>query len=173
MRKTANVKPPRQIIGWVIPKELARGSRPGFSSRKRGQVSQSEVDAWIKKAKTDFGIRSVICLLDENHLRLYEQLQFGLIAYYRAKGLQVEHIAVRNSRSFSAVHFEKIWKAYQQLQKPVLVHCSAGRGRTRRAVSFIKRQLRQSGRSSQTPAGLTAAVPSASPLRPRSRTASY
>ena len=34
-------------------------------------VPKSVVDAWLKKARTRFGIRSIICLLDQRQLRIY------------------------------------------------------------------------------------------------------
>jgi hypothetical protein len=40
--------------------------------------------------------RSVICLLDESQLRLYQNLPCDLMSYYRENGLRVEHIPVRN-----------------------------------------------------------------------------
>jgi protein tyrosine phosphatase len=36
----------------------------------------------------------------------------------------------------------KVWTAYKRLEKPVLVHCRAGIGRTHKAVSYIKRKLK-------------------------------
>jgi len=63
----------------VIENKLARGPRPKRGKKSRRQVSKSIVDRWIRKAKRDYGIRSIICLLDQYHLRLYEQLPVDLI----------------------------------------------------------------------------------------------
>jgi len=74
----------------------------------------------MKKAKTEFGIRSIICLLDEQQLRLYAGLQSDLVSYYRKNGFQVAHIPVRNYKhpALFDQELEKVWKAYERLEKP-------------------------------------------------------
>ena len=130
------------MLRWVIEKQLARGRRPGVEGKRGSQVAKSVVDSWIKEAK-QLGVRSAVVLLDQRQLRFYKDLRMDLVLYYRLNGLSVVHINAPNMRRppLSDQHLKEVWKAYQCLEKPVAVHCSAGIGRTRHAVSWIKKHL--------------------------------
>jgi protein tyrosine phosphatase (PTP) superfamily phosphohydrolase (DUF442 family) len=140
-RKNARAR--MDTFRWVIEDQLAAGPRPRTKKRPTSQVPQHTVDAWLKKAKKSFGIRSIICLLDQRQLRLYSGLRTDLVSYYRANGFRAEHIPVCNYRhpALSVRQLKKVWKAYQRMEGPTLIHCSAGIGRTGKAVSYIKRKL--------------------------------
>jgi protein-tyrosine phosphatase len=130
------------MFKWAIRGKLARGRRPGLEASRGSRVPTSAVDTWIKEAKAQ-GIRSVIVLLDERQLKFYEKLPADLISYYRSKGLYVAHVNAPNMRKppLSDQHLKMVWRAYLHLEKPVLVHCSAGIGRTGAAIRCIRQQL--------------------------------
>jgi hypothetical protein len=138
---------------WVIEDKLARGSRPKNGKNWARQVPATRVGKWISNAKEEFGIRSIICLLDQNSLRFYEQLPVDLLSYYRASGLKVEHVPVhlRPSSVLNRKQQQRIWAAYQRLPKPILVHCSAGIGRTGKAIAHIMRKLKENPRRVGSP----------------------
>ena len=128
---------------WVLEGELLKGSRPGFENGAHSQVSGSEVASWIRHIKKGCGIRSIICLLDMQGLRLYSKLPTHLTEHYRRNGFEVKHIPIPGSQRppLSRIELRKVLGAYEKLPKPVLIHCSGGTGRARYAASYIKRQL--------------------------------
>jgi protein tyrosine phosphatase (PTP) superfamily phosphohydrolase (DUF442 family) len=126
----------------VIAGNLWRGQRPGYSGEHGARVPQATVDDWIHQAKA-CRINSIICLLADDQLHLYEDLPSDLVSYYRAAEFEVAHVPAADHQQppLSPDDLERIWRAYQELPKPVLVHCSAGFDRTGRAVEWIQRRL--------------------------------
>lgn len=124
---------------WVIDGVLAISSRPGYQAGAESAVPREAVDAWIRRVR-GAGVASILCLLDGDQLPLYEPaLPGGLVDYYRQAGFHVAHVPTPDGlqEPFTPEQYECIWRAFVELPKPVLVHCSAGFDRTGRAVKHI------------------------------------
>jgi|TARA_B100001996_G_C18544375_1_gene548244 protein tyrosine phosphatase (PTP) superfamily phosphohydrolase (DUF442 family) len=120
---------------WVIEGTLAKSSRPGHRSE---DVSTSVVDSWIDKVEK-MGIKSIICFLAENQLDFYARIPSGLLGHYRNSGFGVLHLPEEDylHPPLSEANLRKAVSAFEELEKPVLIHCSAGIDRTGLAVRTI------------------------------------
>ncbi|MEX2081110.1 MAG: hypothetical protein WEC33_05800 [Dehalococcoidia bacterium] len=135
------------MANWVIEGILATSPRPGYRPGFETTVPKDTVDQWVVE-KREFGIRSIICLLDRDQLPLYERhLPAGLIAHYVASGFDVGHVPTFDGQTnpFTPDQYEEIWQTYLSLPKPVLVHCSAGHDRTYRAIDYILERIQALG----------------------------
>lgn len=141
-KPAASPGPSAQTMQWVVPRALARSSRPGYLSGAREPIGRSVVDGWIEMAKA-LGIRSIVCLLADEHLRLYASLGEALPSYYRRHGFEVVHLPVRDLQRppLDDATLARIGDAYAVLPKAVLVHCSAGIDRTGAAVQYLQRRF--------------------------------
>jgi hypothetical protein len=85
------------------------------------------VDRWIEAARGP-AIRSIICLLADEHLKRYDSIPGGLLGRYIAAGFEVAHIPVLDHRvpTMSDDELKAAWAAFRRLPGPALVHCSAG-----------------------------------------------
>ncbi len=120
----------------VIPGVLLRSSRPGYRFASRSLVAPETVQEWVLSVQA-CGVRSIICLLGEEHLKLYRPLD--LLQVYRQAGFEVAHIPVTDHLSppLSDENMATVEAHFHRLAKPVLIHCSAGQDRTGAAIGHL------------------------------------
>ncbi len=141
----------------MIPDALACAHRPlrhhpqyGGSGRDLPTEATSEVARWVDLIR-DFGIHTIISLIHPKELRHYAHLDLGaedLIYFYRKSGFEVRHIPWEDpahrptSERFTFQEEltrirEEALRAFDELPKPVLLHCSAGIDRSSPVAAYI------------------------------------
>lgn len=125
---------------WVIEGVLARSQRPGYPVDR---PTLESVEGWADAA-LEMGVRSILCVMDDTQISYYDSVDLGgLFGYYQSLGFAVEHVHAEDHKlpPLSAEELDAVWQAFQTLDKPVLVHCSAGRDRTGAALEHILNRL--------------------------------
>ncbi len=144
------------LLLWVIHNNLAVAHRPlrhhpkfGGRGRSIPPEARSTLFQIIRRWKS-CSIRGIICLMHPKELKHYDNIDFGalnLIELYLKEGFEVRHIPWDDPahRNITQGDFhrermlisEKALKAFDELSKPVLLHCSAGIDRSSPVAAFI------------------------------------
>ena len=93
-------------------------------------------------------IRSILCLLSEEQLgEFYGANGINLLDLYREQGFVVSHVPVPDYQEppLSKSNLADIQQALTKLQRPWLIHCSAGIDRTGAAVEFVQNHILTKG----------------------------
>ena len=143
-----------QVMTWVIERSLACTARPlryhhdyGGSGKPLPAEATPVLDKWIESVRKE-GIVSIIPFVSEKELAHYRELfpdGLTLIDYYKSLGFRVRHVPWSDPAHTGYANFKSeveekrpvLLEAYDQLPKPVLVHCSAAIDRSPPVVAYV------------------------------------
>jgi hypothetical protein len=139
-----------EVLVWVIPNALACSQRPLRDHPQFGGRRPLAGDAkplvirWVDRVE-HAGITSIICLLENAQLERYYGSNMGLhenglLGYYRSRRFHVRHYPLTDYNRPSIKDMEEVLRCFDDLPKPVLLHCSAAIDRTAPLAAFIAEQ---------------------------------
>ena len=108
--------------------DVVYGSGRPCRDRMR-EIEAEEVEPWLD-AMAQAGMEQVVCLMDDHQLGYYA---FDLLACYRRRFRQVVHVPVEDYSMPGAGAVQQVLEALsaaEAMGQKVVVHCSAGMGRT-------------------------------------------
>jgi len=133
-RRRQTLKPP--LREWLPKLQIGRAYRPDYGTH-HAVIPPEVVREWIVGIKA-METLSVICLLSERELEWYSHLPGGLLATYRAAGLDAVCIPVpMDPGVLDAEDLKQLEEAFIRLPKPVVIHCHAGLVRSGAAVAHL------------------------------------
>ena len=118
----------------IIPNILYQGSRPGYYCSNRFKLNLHHIYDDVSMLQ-DRGVKSILCLLQEGEMQRY--YNFDLLEKYRDFKFAVYSYPVNDDKYMNSMkketHFDinHIWRIFEELPKPVYLHCSAGAMRSR------------------------------------------
>lgn len=145
------------FLHWIIPGKLACAHRPlrydpryGGSRRPLPLAAASEIETWAALVREYYGIKSIIALWHDGDLACYRSLPLGdgnLITYLERAGFTIAHHPYedpahkKTAPAHARATLERIrheaLQRYDQLDKPVLIMCSAGEDRSAPVAAYI------------------------------------
>ena len=132
-----------RCFGGLSKEQLAGGPRARLKKQPTSQVPKSVVNAWLKKAKSSFGIRSIICLLMMVSFDYPEVFAMGLLSCYRTRnsGLNTFQSTTTTILRSPMTSCRRFGKRTSGSESQCCSIAAPGIGRSGKAVSYIKRKL--------------------------------